>query len=102
VEREIRRTIRTVGSKLVRVTKWGNAWYAGTDLVCTVYAFRHHVGIEFWRGATLAPAHPMLEGTGKNLRHAKLRSVSEANSRAFRALVRAAIRLDTAMPRRPR
>ncbi len=74
----------------------------GTDLVIAIYAFQRHVGVEFWRGSTLAPDHPLLEGTGKNLRHVKLRSVAEANSRAFGALVRAAVRLDSRSGKRPR
>jgi len=100
VERTARRAVREVGPRLATVKKWGNEWYAGNDLVCAVFAFRHHVGVEFWRGAALAADHPTLEGTGKNLRHVKLRTTDEARSGAFAQLVRAAVRLDRAMAKR--
>jgi hypothetical protein len=102
VERAARKVVLRLGPKLSVVTKWGQPWYTGTDLVMAIYAFQRHVGVEFWRGSTLAPGHPMLEGTGKNLRHVKLRSVDEANSKAFGALVRAAVRLDARSEKRTR
>ncbi len=102
VEQAARRVFRKEGPKLVTVIKWANEWFSRNDLVFAIYAFRHHVGVEFWRGATLAPEHPILEGTGKNMRHVKLRTVAEATSPAFAALVRAAIRLDTVSEKRPR
>ncbi|MCI4336989.1 MAG: hypothetical protein L3K17_07350, partial [Thermoplasmata archaeon] len=39
------------------------------------------------------PAH-LLEGTGKNLRHVKIRTLAEARAPALRALLSAAIDLD--------
>jgi hypothetical protein len=97
-----RATVERVGPQLRVESRWGVPWYVGNDPVCAVRAFRSHVGVEFFRGSSLASAHPILEGTGKNLRHAKLRTVEEARSKSFEALVRAAARLDRVEPRRGR
>jgi hypothetical protein len=82
--------------------KWGNDWIAGTDLVLCWAVFAKHVGIEFWRGSTLPDPAGIVEGTGKNLRHVKLRTIEDARSRALRELVRAAIRADRDLPKRTR
>ena len=53
-------------------------------------AFTAHVNVGFFYGASLDdPAH-LLEGTGKRMRHVKLRWGQEVNEAALRALIRAA------------
>ncbi|MCI4330696.1 MAG: DUF1801 domain-containing protein [Thermoplasmata archaeon] len=81
---------------------WGQPWRAGTDLVVCFAAFTHHVGVEFWRGSTVPDPDGLLEGTGKNLRHVKVRSVAEARTNEFAALLRAAVLLDEREPKRTR
>jgi hypothetical protein len=81
---------------------WGLAWYVGNDLVLTVGAFTHHVGVEFWRGSTVPDPDHLLEGTGKNLRHAKIRTAAEARSPKLVRLIRAAVDLDRVGPKRTR
>jgi hypothetical protein len=102
VERELHRAVRAVGPTLRIERKWNNDWYAGTDLILCIGAFSHHVGVEFWRGADLVPKHPILQGTGKNLRHLKVRTLEEARSASVAAVIRAAVRLDRMKPKRTR
>ena len=45
----------------------------------------------FYQGALLADPERLLEGTGKRLRHVKIRSLAEANRPPVRALVAAAL-----------
>jgi hypothetical protein len=73
---------------------WGHPWFVGTDLVCVAGAFSHHAAIEFWRGSTIPDPDRLLEGTGKNLRHVKLRTLEEASSPKLARLVRRAVELD--------
>lgn len=55
-----------------------------------VNAFRHHVNIGFFRGTDLPdPAH-LLEGTGKRMRHVKLRPGEEIDNTALRQLIQEA------------
>jgi hypothetical protein len=55
-----------------------------------VGAFKTHVNVGFFRGAELADPRGLLEGTGKRMRHVKLRPESEPDERALRALIAAA------------
>lgn len=50
-----------------------------------------HVNLGFYHGASLADPEGLLEGTGKELRHVKLRDVAAAQSGAVIALLREAI-----------
>jgi hypothetical protein len=47
--------------------------------------------VGFYCGAILPDTDGLLEGAGKKLRHLKIRSLDVANSRAVRALLKAAI-----------
>jgi hypothetical protein len=50
-----------------------------------------HVNLGFYHGMSLPDPAGLLEGTGKELRHLKLRHVSEAKGPSVVALLRAAI-----------
>ena len=52
---------------------------------------RAHVNLGFYHGAALPDPAGLLEGTGKNLRHVKIREAGAARNPALRALLRAAI-----------
>jgi hypothetical protein len=55
-----------------------------------VNAFTAHVNVGFFRGAEIAdPAH-LLEGTGKFMRHVKLRPDRDADAMALRKLIETA------------
>ncbi len=94
VLRAAEHTIRQAAPAAHTEVKWGHPWFVGIDPICVVGAFTRHVGVEFWRGTTIPDPRGLLEGTGKNLRHVKLRTVLEATSPQFAALVRSAVRLD--------
>ncbi|HUR68668.1 MAG TPA: hypothetical protein VM370_05425 [Candidatus Thermoplasmatota archaeon] len=98
---ETERTIRRVAPSLRRVTKYDAATYQGRGDVCTIGVWTTFVAVGFWAGAKLARDHPLLEGRAKTTRVAKLRTPAEARTRAFAALVRAAVRLDKAEPVHP-
>lgn len=55
-----------------------------------VNAFTAHANVGFFHGATLPDPNRMLEGTGKRMRHVKVRPGREPDPEALRALVRAA------------
>ena len=52
-----------------------------------VNAFKDHVNVGFFRGAELPDATGLLEGTGKFMRHVKLRPGQEIDDAALRKLV---------------
>lgn len=98
----VARSIKIAAPRLRVERKWGVDWHVGRDLVLAYGAFTHHVGIEFWRGTMLEDPAGLLEGTGKNLRHVKVRTAAEARAPALRALIRAAVRLDRSSEPRTR
>jgi hypothetical protein len=53
-----------------------------------VNAFRAHVNVGFFRGAELADPEGLLEGTGRFMRHVKLRPAEDVNESALRELIR--------------
>lgn len=55
-----------------------------------VNVFRAHVNAGFFRGAEIADPEGLLEGTGKFMRHVKLRPGCNVNATALRKLIDAA------------
>lgn len=55
-----------------------------------VNAFTAHVNVGFFRGAEIADPHGLLEGTGKFMRHVKLRPGAAVDEAALTALIAAA------------
>jgi hypothetical protein len=52
-----------------------------------VNVFTSHVNVGFFRGASLPDPSRLLEGTGKFMRHVKLRPGTAANAAALRRLI---------------
>jgi len=55
-----------------------------------VNAFRAHVDVGFFRGAEIADPDGLLEGTGKFMRHVKLRPESDVDATALTKLIETA------------
>ena len=55
-----------------------------------VNSFRAHVNVGFFLGAEIADPDRLLEGTGKFMRHVKLRPEQEVDTRALTKLIEAA------------
>ena len=55
-----------------------------------VNAFKAHVNVGFFRGAEIADPEHLLEGTGKFMRHVKLRPESHVDAAALRKLIETA------------
>lgn len=49
------------------------------------------VNVGFYQGASLPDPEGLLEGTGKKLRHIKIRSLEDASRKDIRALIEAAV-----------
>ena len=98
IARRLRGIIRGVDASTVETVRLGdNAATYGvgprkmTDGYAYVMPMRGYVNLGFYQGALLADSKHLLEGTGKGLRHIKLRSLADANRPAVRALVVAAL-----------
>jgi hypothetical protein len=58
---------------------------------CYIGAFKNHANLGFYRGAGLPDPEGRMEGTGKELRHVKIRSLDAVDAPAVRALIQASI-----------
>ena len=55
-----------------------------------VNAFKAHVNVGFFRGAEIADPDRLLEGTGKFMRHVKLRPETDVDATALKNLIETA------------
>lgn len=95
---EVEKTIHSVAPSLKRVIKYGAPTFQGQGDVITIGVWSKFIAVGFWNGAKLASRYPLLEGSGRTSRIAKLRTLSEAKSKTFRDLIKAAAKLDVTDP----
>src|SRR4029077_7648109 len=98
IARRLRAIIRAVDKSTVETVRLGdNAATYGvgprkmTDGYAYIMPMRGYINPVFYQGAVLADPERLLEGTGKGLRHVKLRSLAEAKRPSVRALVATAL-----------
>jgi hypothetical protein len=60
------------------------------EQVCYIAPFNNHVNLGFFRGMELPDPDGLLEGTGKLLRHVKIRSAADLERPGVRRLLEAA------------
>ena len=98
VARRLREVILDVHPQAVEVVRLGdNAASYGvgpkkmSEAYCYVMPHKRWVNLGFYHGVALSDPEGLLEGTGKRLRHVKVRSLAAADEPALRALIKAAL-----------
>jgi hypothetical protein len=81
------------GTKIT-VNSWGIPTFETQDPFCFYMLGKNHVTFGFHYGTSLDDPEGLLEGTGKNLRHVKLRSMEDLEKKGLKDLVLAAARLE--------
>jgi hypothetical protein len=66
--------------------------------ICYYMAGKNHITLGFIRGTSLPDPEGLLEGTGKNLRHVKIKSVDDLNRKGLRELIKSAAALNAKEP----
>lgn len=90
----LREVILASGSGIVEEFKWGRPCYSAENgLFSYLHRTKNHVTIGFHRGADLKDPKGLLEGDGKDMRHAKLTDATQASDPALRQLVNQAAKL---------
>jgi len=95
IERALRTTIRTAVPGAIEQVDFANKLIAFgrtmkmRGLLFAIIAHRSHVNLQLADGAGLPDPEGLVEGTGKRIRHVKIRSVEAASSPAVVALVHA-------------
>lgn len=75
-----------------RIASYGVGPKKMSEHSCYVAVFEGHVNLGFYYGADLDDPKGLLEGTGKALRHIKLREVAQLTDPALLQLVAAAVK----------
>jgi hypothetical protein len=74
--------------------KWGNPTFEKGSKVCYLAATKAYVSLGFFNGAALTDAEGVLEGTGKKMRHVKVRDLSHIRNELLSSWIRQAIDLN--------
>jgi hypothetical protein len=88
------RLVREVDLELEEEWKWNSPVWSHNGNVCSVSAFKNHVGMNFFHGASLADPHGLFNGglDSKKSRSIHLREDEGINGEALKELLRAAVR----------
>lgn len=87
----LRELILTVAPEVTEEIKWGRPCYSNArGLVCYLHHTKSYATLGFYKGAELDDPEGLLEGTGKTMRHVKVRSLGDEEAAAYTALVSAA------------
>jgi hypothetical protein len=89
---------KTVPGTAESVNPWKIPTFESNGPMCFFMVGKNHVTFGFLRGTSLPDPRKLLEGTGKNLRHVKLRSLGDLRNPALKKLIQAAARLNKKEP----
>ncbi|MGB7731112.1 MAG: DUF1801 domain-containing protein [Candidatus Acidiferrum sp.] len=99
VAQGLRRLMRkTVPEMKESVNPWKIPTFESNGPMCFFSIGKNHVTFGFLRGTSLPDPAKLLEGTGKNLRHVKLRTSEDLRKPALKKLIQAAARLNKKEP----
>jgi hypothetical protein len=101
--RDVTEKLRKLVKKTVKGTKESvNSWkiptFESNGPMCLFMVGKYHVTFGFLRGTSLPDPAGLLEGTGKILRHVKLRTAEDVSAPALKKLIEAAARLNKKEP----
>ena len=100
VARALHAAVTAAAPALHPTVRWGNLVYQheGINAVAVV-PHKSHVNLQLFKGAAVAAMYPQLEGSGKGVRHLKLRTNATVDADLVGRIVLAAIdALEAAAP----
>jgi hypothetical protein len=89
---------QTVPGVKETVNSWGIPTFECRDPFCFYMVGKNHVTFGFHQGSSLDDPQGLLEGSGKNLRHVKVRAAEDLEQPGLRGLIEAAVRLKGTAP----
>ena len=100
---DVSKALRTlVKESLTEVEEYVNPWkipsFDSNGPLCCFMVGKEHVTFAFMRGAALPDPEKLLEGTGKGVRHVKLRSVADVKRPGVKKLLLDAAKLNKKDP----
>lgn len=91
---EMRGIIRKAEPTISEGIKWGMPVYTKDRLICAIRPEKTYVALQFYTSGTSLPdPKGLLEGTGKKMRHVKIRAKNDIKKRLFTSWVKQAATL---------
>jgi hypothetical protein len=92
----LRKLILELVPEADEVIKWKNLFYEKNGSFCAILIHKSHLNLEFTRGRELRERGHALEGTGKNMRHIKIRTPADLDSESLKDLIQGSVELNDA------
>ncbi|MBI4814127.1 MAG: DUF1801 domain-containing protein [Methanobacterium sp.] len=92
---ELRKFLLKTVPDLNEVIKWNNLFYELNGPVCAILIHKAHINLEFPRGREIAETGYPLEGTGKNMRHLKIKNPDDIHALNLPEIIKKAIELNS-------
>lgn len=80
------------------INPWHVPIFESHGPICYYMAGKNHITLGFIRGTSLPDPEGLLEGTGKNLRHVKIKSVNDLKQKGLLELLQSAAALNAKEP----
>ena len=90
----LRNMIFVAGPGLKESIKWGNPVYEKRGKIFYLSANDRYVSLGFFTGARLTDPEGRIEGTGKSMRHVKVKALEDIDMDRFSSWIAEAIALD--------
>ncbi|UJL46769.1 DUF1801 domain-containing protein [Virgibacillus sp. NKC19-16] len=92
----LRKIILNSSSKLREELKWSMPNYSYNGLVCYLQTSKNHVNLGFHKGNELQDKdnNKLLQGTGKTMRHIRIKKAEDIQTEAFTSLIQKAVALN--------
>ena len=94
IVKALREIILSIDPSLNESLKWKQPVYSKKGDICYIFPAGDHVNLGFYNGTELRDPKKMLEGTGKNMKHIKIRGLENIDKEYFWELVCDAISKD--------
>ncbi|WP_058305958.1 DUF1801 domain-containing protein [Gracilibacillus massiliensis] len=91
---DLHHLILNTSSEWTEEIKWGMPSYSIHKNICYLQASKNHVNLGFYHGAQLKDTYHLLEGTGKQMRHIRVKRVEDIDEYTLEFYIREAIQLD--------
>lgn len=92
----LRKIILDSSLELIEEFKWSMPNYSYNGLVCYLQTAKKHVNLGFQKGNELQEKdiNKLLQGTGKTMRHIRIKKIEDIQPEVFTSLIQAAMALN--------
>jgi hypothetical protein len=96
ISNALRKIILDASPELIEEYKWSMPNYSCNGLVCYLQASKKHVNLGFHKGNELKDKdiHNVLQGTGKTMRHIRIKKMEDIQRDVITPLIEAALELN--------